>query len=215
MSLISRRAIKNKLIKSKEFRDAYVNSHLKLHIPLQIRAMREERGWTQTEAGKALGKSQNAISRLESRDYGSQTLKTLLEIASGFDVGLLVKFVPFSRLVREYEDLSPSGMSAKGILDPDNVQALESWVLEGTVEIPSHDSVTEGSISVSGQDIVVGSLTTTSGSLTPHQHNLFMDLARPISTRRTQKRKHIKRDGIKPLPDDEATNAPMLDGLAA
>ena len=43
--------------------------------------------------------NQNAISRLENPYYGKATLTTLKRIASAYDVGLLVEFVPFSRLV--------------------------------------------------------------------------------------------------------------------
>jgi len=42
---------------------------------------------------------QNAISRLESPDYGKATLTTLKRIASAFDVGLVVRFVPFTEFV--------------------------------------------------------------------------------------------------------------------
>ena len=41
---------------------------------------------------------QSAISRLESPDYGNLNIKTLRRIASAFDVGLIVRFVPFSEL---------------------------------------------------------------------------------------------------------------------
>jgi hypothetical protein len=42
---------------------------------------------------------QNAISRLESPDYGKLTLTTLRRLAMAFDVGLIVRFVPFTEMV--------------------------------------------------------------------------------------------------------------------
>ena len=42
---------------------------------------------------------QNAISRLESPDYGRPTLTTLRRLATALDVGLVVHFVPFSQLI--------------------------------------------------------------------------------------------------------------------
>ena len=43
--------------------------------------------------------NQNAISRLESHDYGKPTITTLKRLASAMDVGLVVRFVPFSEMV--------------------------------------------------------------------------------------------------------------------
>jgi transcriptional regulator with XRE-family HTH domain len=41
---------------------------------------------------------QNAISRLESMSYGKPTITTLKRLASAFDVGLEVRFSPFSKM---------------------------------------------------------------------------------------------------------------------
>lgn len=54
---------------------------------------------SQEQAVEKLGMNQNAISRLENPYYGKATLTTLKRIASAHDVGLLVEFVPFSRLI--------------------------------------------------------------------------------------------------------------------
>lgn len=43
--------------------------------------------------------NQNAISRLESSDYGKPTITTLKRLAAAMDVGLIVRFVPFSEMV--------------------------------------------------------------------------------------------------------------------
>jgi len=52
------------------------------------------------------GTSQNAISRLESTTYGKATLTTLKKLAAVYDVGLIVRFVPFSQLVN-WESSTP------------------------------------------------------------------------------------------------------------
>src|SRR5687768_11406617 len=87
--------------------------------------MREERGWTQAQLADAAGKPRNVITRLEDPNYGKPTLRTMIEIACALDVGLLVKFVPFTRLVREYDDLSPNALSAVEIAR--EVTALRRW----------------------------------------------------------------------------------------
>jgi len=130
VSLLSRKTLAKKLLSSKLFRKAYVWEHLKRSIPFQIRTMRDERGWSQERAAKELGKTQSIISRLESPAYGKVSLQTLVDIAEGFDVGLLIKFVPFSRLVAEYEDVSASALSAKSLDDPTEAAELERWSVE-------------------------------------------------------------------------------------
>jgi transcriptional regulator with XRE-family HTH domain len=113
--LRSKASLVRKLLESKKAREAYVFEHVRNGVPFQIRTMREERKWTQGDLGNAAGKPRNVITRLEDPNYGKLTLKTLFEIASAFDVALLVKFVPFTRLLREYEDVSPSALSASNI----------------------------------------------------------------------------------------------------
>ena len=86
--------------KEKEFRDALVEVDIRRGLPVQIREMRESRGWSQGTLGERIGKPQNNISRIENNRDGYLSIKTLLDIASAFDVGLLVKFVPFSEVLR-------------------------------------------------------------------------------------------------------------------
>ena len=70
------------------------------HIAMQIRALREDRDWSQTELAKRSGIAQPAISRCERVGYGKQTISTLLRLAEAFDVGLDVSFVAYSELWR-------------------------------------------------------------------------------------------------------------------
>jgi transcriptional regulator with XRE-family HTH domain len=87
--------------------------------------MRSLRGdMSQEKAMEKLGMNQNAISRLENPYYGKATLTTLKRIAAAYDVGLLVEFVPFSRLVNHISGtpstdpgLSPSTMNVPNFDD--------------------------------------------------------------------------------------------------
>jgi transcriptional regulator with XRE-family HTH domain len=130
VSLSSRKTTAERLLKSKEYRDAYVLEHIKNGVAFQIRTLREDRDWTQGDLGDAMGKPRNVVSRIEDPNYGKTTLTTLREVAAAFDVGLLVKFVPFSRLVREYEDVSPVRLSARSITSTEEIAALSEWVNE-------------------------------------------------------------------------------------
>ncbi len=95
-------------LKDKEYRTAYVESHINNGIAFQIRTLRGD--LTQEELGKRAGMKQEAICRLENPNYGSFTLKTLKQIASAFDVGLIVRFVPFSDLVKWDLNLSSESL---------------------------------------------------------------------------------------------------------
>jgi transcriptional regulator with XRE-family HTH domain len=133
MSATSRTRLLAKL-KNKAYRDAYTAEHVKTTTPLQIRTVREQHEWTQGKLAAEAKTTQTAISRTEDPNYGNLTLNNLLKIAAALDVGLLVKLVPFSRLVKEYEDLSPRSLSTPSFME--EMSVLEAWV-EGTHETKS------------------------------------------------------------------------------
>lgn len=128
MSLNNKREKLVRKLANKEYRDAWVDESVKTVVPFQIQAIRKQRGWSQAVLGEKAGMLPNAITRLESIDYGNLSVNTLLRIAHGFDCGLLVKFVPFSRLVREFEDVSPFALEVNDF--GDNYGNLMSWIDE-------------------------------------------------------------------------------------
>ncbi len=80
-------------------RDIYVRKQLEKGIPYQLRALRHQAGWTQRELADRAGTTQSVISRIENQRGDEISLATLLRFASAFDVGLIVRFAPFSELV--------------------------------------------------------------------------------------------------------------------
>lgn len=92
--------------KNKKFRDAFVASQFKRSIPFQIAAVRKKLGWSQEDLADAAKLTQGVVSRAENPDYGNLTFNTVLRIASGLDVAVIIEFVPFSRLLHVFENRS-------------------------------------------------------------------------------------------------------------
>jgi transcriptional regulator with XRE-family HTH domain len=69
------------------------------------------RGWNQEEFAKRLGMAQPRVSEMEHPGARRPNIETLLRIAEALDVGLQVRFVPFSELVEWSENFSPDTFS--------------------------------------------------------------------------------------------------------
>jgi transcriptional regulator with XRE-family HTH domain len=84
-----------------QFRRQMIDEHINVGIAFQIRSIRKKLKLTQKALAELLGdkKKQPMISEWENPNYGNYTLATLKELAKAFDVGLLVRFVPFSTMV--------------------------------------------------------------------------------------------------------------------
>ena len=105
MSLQSKQSLLKKL-DNKQYRDTFVGSRIGQTIAFQLRVMRQRAGLSQDELAKALGTSQNAVSRMENPRYGKPSITTLKKVASFFDVGLVVRFAPLSEIVEWTTKLS-------------------------------------------------------------------------------------------------------------
>ena len=97
-------------LRDKEYRDAFVSEHIDTGVPFQIKALREQREWSQKELGKKANMHQERISVIEDPSYGKFTIATLKKLASAFDVGLVVRFVPLSDLVEWELNLSSESL---------------------------------------------------------------------------------------------------------
>jgi transcriptional regulator with XRE-family HTH domain len=73
--------------------------------------LREKNNWSQPELGQRASKTQSVISRIEDPNYGKFTIRTLLDLASAYDVALFISFVPYTRLIAEIKDLSPKALA--------------------------------------------------------------------------------------------------------
>src|SRR4051794_60727 len=97
MALHSKQSLHQRL-SDRKFREAFVSSRIGQTLATQIRVMRQRSNLTQSELAQRLGTSQNAIYRLENPLYGKHSVSTLKKVADFFDVGLIVRFAPFSEI---------------------------------------------------------------------------------------------------------------------
>jgi transcriptional regulator with XRE-family HTH domain len=107
-------------LSDQEYRHGFVEAQAKDTIAFQLRAMRKERNWEQRDVATQMGldpKFQSMISRYENPDYGKFSLATLLKLAEAFDVGLAVRFVPFSELIDWDDRFSRDKAAPKTFLD--------------------------------------------------------------------------------------------------
>ena len=82
----------DKLFKEEETRYGYINGFLDSFLGMQIRVLREQRGWNQTELGDKCDMHQTRISLLESMNYSAWSVEVLRRLARAFGLRLVVKF---------------------------------------------------------------------------------------------------------------------------
>lgn len=95
-------------LKNKSYREAYTQEQPTIDLAFQIWSLRRSRGWTEAELAQKCGWSKVRQVKIETVGGDALTWKTLQKLAAAFDVGLLVKFVPFSELVEAEEAFDPN-----------------------------------------------------------------------------------------------------------
>jgi transcriptional regulator with XRE-family HTH domain len=101
----------------KLYRDAFVADGIDVGIPMQLRSMRESRGWKQSYVAEKTNTKQPRFSLMEKLGYGNFSLNTLKKLASLFDVGLIVSFVPFGEMIDFVEGMSERRLNAIGFAE--------------------------------------------------------------------------------------------------
>ncbi len=137
--------------KGKRYRDSFVSAQLSTGIAAQIQTMREDREWLQKDLAAKAEMSPARISVMENPSYENLNVKTLKRLASAFDVALVIRFIPFSELVRWVASVSPEKLSAASfdgdsIADPistDLAQTQSEGRLGGSVLDVAHQQGAE------------------------------------------------------------------------
>lgn len=89
-----------KLLTDKDYRRGFNRSHVGGTLAAQILNLRSNQKMTQKKLAEAIGTSQSQISAWES-SCDNISLASLHKIADAFDVGLIVRFAPFSEVAKE------------------------------------------------------------------------------------------------------------------
>ncbi len=139
ISILSRKFFDK--LRRKSYREAYVEESVRTGVAYQIRAIREQRGWSQKKLADILGKPQSVVSRIEDPDYGKLSVQTLLEVAAALDVALLIQYVDFPELIARTRDVSPQAMHADGFSED------QFLVVEPRADISAHVYALGGPIS--------------------------------------------------------------------
>ena len=92
--------------KDEETRHIYAEDFLNTYIATQIKVLREERGWTQSELASKAGMKQERISVLEDVNHSSWTASVLKRIARAFDMRLSIKIESFGSFLNEFENFN-------------------------------------------------------------------------------------------------------------
>lgn len=98
-SVWTKKSLIARLKKGPEARAKFVESQIINEVVFQIRALRHRNGWSQPALAEKIGTTQNQIYRLENTQRARPTITTLEKIAAAFDVGLVVRFVPFGEMI--------------------------------------------------------------------------------------------------------------------
>lgn len=85
-------------LRDREYAEGYAESFLNAFIATQIKVIREQRGMTQADLGKAIGTTQAGVSRIEDVNYSSWNIRTLAKLARAFDIRLRVSFETYGTL---------------------------------------------------------------------------------------------------------------------
>ncbi len=101
----------SRLLSSQESRVAYIKAKLAVLVPAQIRALRLRSTNPpmpkQSDLARQSAMHQSRISMFETPGAANITLETLSKVAAGLRCGVVVKFAPFSEMLRWENSFSP------------------------------------------------------------------------------------------------------------
>ena len=129
-------------LKDREYRRQFIDEHVNVGIAFQIRSLRNRQNKKQLELAEMLHVRQPQVCAWENPNYGNYSLNTLKALAKAFDVGLLVRFVPFRALVDWEVTLTPDMIAPPNFAE-ENKTYVAVQVSTSSVPAESKDKVTK------------------------------------------------------------------------
>lgn len=131
-----------------EYRSQFIESEVNVGIAFQIHGLRERQDLNQIQLAERLGgkNKQPLICAWENPNYGKYTLKTLKEFARAFDVGLLVRFVPFSTMIDWAVNLTPDVIAPPNYSEELDYKHLFSLLVPHSKDTPKNIDANANSI---------------------------------------------------------------------
>lgn len=105
----------SRLLREPDFRAAYIRAKLDVLIPSQLRALRQDK--TQLELAQMADMKQSRISAMETPGLVNFNRETLVRMAATHNVGLVVKFVPFSEMLEWENSYSQDAFTVTQLAD--------------------------------------------------------------------------------------------------
>jgi len=102
----------SRLLTDRSSRESYIRAKLNQLIPSQIKALRLCEEWTQKQLGEKADMKQARVSAMEKPGEVAFTLETLIRLVSAFRVGLQVRFLPYSQMLKWDDSFSQDTFSA-------------------------------------------------------------------------------------------------------
>ena len=106
-------------------RRAFVESEAGAFVAHQIRVLRAQRNWSQTELAERMGTSPSVISRLEDSQYGRISFQTMVDLAHAFDVAPVLMFKSTIELMKERWVVDRKAMEVLGFEEEAPLVAVE------------------------------------------------------------------------------------------
>jgi transcriptional regulator with XRE-family HTH domain len=108
----------------KQYRCGFVEEAIRSRITAQIKTMREQQDWGYKRFAEEIGKKVSWAYRLEDPNAAPPTIPTLLRVAEAFDIGLDVRFRPFSELLEDITTLGAESFSTYSFEEELNMGAF-------------------------------------------------------------------------------------------
>jgi transcriptional regulator with XRE-family HTH domain len=141
-----------------EYRTVYDEGFLNSSLATQIKVLREEREWTQTELAEKAGMNQSRVSELEDINFSSWTIRTLRKLAKAFDLRLKISFEEFGTLLGDFRTLNRNGLSRRSFAADAVFQPAANQQRPRLAQMPSvYFATTNGNENVGGTAWEMGS----------------------------------------------------------